>query len=52
MAKATKAREFWIIRDSKEYLVEVFDETQSKGRYQIFVSKKDDPFDKDSVFIS
>ena len=33
-------------------MVEIFDETLTKGKYQIFVSKKDDPTDKDSVWIS
>lgn len=50
MRKQTnKVSEFLIIRDSLEYIVEVFDETLTKGRYQILVFKRDDPTDNDTV---
>ena len=35
-----------------EYMVEVFDETQTTNKYQIIVSKKEDPTDKDNVWIT
>ncbi len=49
---APKANEFLIERNSVTYIVEVFDERESKGKFCILVKRKDDPTDKDWISVT
>lgn len=49
---APKANEFLIERNSVTYIVEVFDERETKGKFCILVKRKDDPTDKDWISVT